>query len=178
MLTFVTSCNSMGIMVGRKPLLNDSVIYLWNQGLYSLQMIADQFNVSRQSIKKYLNRYGYDTSKARAHIKTTCERCSIEFIRVRSKVRNSVKQFCSTQCYKQHLHNPAYIQNRTGQRNARRVASTHYSLDETHIVHHKDGNTTNNDPANLMVFKSQSDHLRWHRLGNELSGIKPLWVGY
>ncbi|MBQ1361514.1 MAG: HNH endonuclease, partial [Oscillospiraceae bacterium] len=30
------------------------------------------------------------------------------------------------------------------------------------VVHHIDGNKRNNDPANLMVFASQSEHAAWH----------------
>jgi hypothetical protein len=30
------------------------------------------------------------------------------------------------------------------------------------VVHHIDGNPRNNDPENLMLFKSQSEHLQWH----------------
>jgi hypothetical protein len=36
-------------------------------------------------------------------------------------------------------------------------------LTRTEVVHHRDGVTTNNDPANLRVFKSQSEHLMHHR---------------
>lgn len=32
------------------------------------------------------------------------------------------------------------------------------------VVHHVDGNKRNNDPANLMVFASQAEHARWHKL--------------
>lgn len=30
------------------------------------------------------------------------------------------------------------------------------------VVHHKDGNKRNNNPSNLMIFKSQADHARFH----------------
>lgn len=30
------------------------------------------------------------------------------------------------------------------------------------VVHHIDGNKRNNDPRNLMVFKSQSEHAKFH----------------
>ena len=30
------------------------------------------------------------------------------------------------------------------------------------VVHHVDGNKRNNDPGNLIVFDSQSEHMRWH----------------
>lgn len=30
------------------------------------------------------------------------------------------------------------------------------------VVHHIDHNKKNNDPDNLMIFKSQSEHAQWH----------------
>lgn len=35
-------------------------------------------------------------------------------------------------------------------------------LKDTEVVHHKDGDKTNNDKNNLMVFKTQGDHSRFH----------------
>lgn len=40
-------------------------------------------------------------------------------------------------------------------------------------VHHIDDDETNNDPANLMLFKSNADHLRFEA-GQD---IAPLWDG-
>lgn len=34
---------------------------------------------------------------------------------------------------------------------------------EGEVVHHRDGDTENNDPINLLVFKDQEDHLAYHR---------------
>ena len=30
------------------------------------------------------------------------------------------------------------------------------------VVHHVDGNIRNNAPSNIMIFKSQSDHMKYH----------------
>jgi hypothetical protein len=35
-------------------------------------------------------------------------------------------------------------------------------LKKNEVVHHIDGNRRNNDPHNLMVFSSNSDHIRHH----------------
>lgn len=31
------------------------------------------------------------------------------------------------------------------------------------VVHHIDGNKRNNNPNNLMVFKNQAEHAKWHK---------------
>lgn len=39
-------------------------------------------------------------------------------------------------------------------------------LHTTEVVHHKDENRSNNDPNNLMVFKTKGDHSRFHNSKN------------
>lgn len=42
------------------------------------------------------------------------------------------------------------------------------ALEPTEVVHHEDGNRSNNQPSNLMVFKTNSDHINHHRNNGEL----------
>lgn len=35
-------------------------------------------------------------------------------------------------------------------------------LKKGEVVHHIDNNKRNNQPSNLMVFKSQKEHAKWH----------------
>lgn len=44
-------------------------------------------------------------------------------------------------------------------------------LEQREAVHHIDGNPQNNDPANLMIFGTNADHLR-----HELTGRMPRWT--
>ena len=39
-------------------------------------------------------------------------------------------------------------------------------LNEKECVHHMDGNKTNNNPDNLIIFRTGADHSRFHRLKN------------
>ena len=42
------------------------------------------------------------------------------------------------------------------------------------VVHHIDGNKQNNKPENLMVFKNQSEHVRWHNAHDPKWGCKKM----
>lgn len=39
------------------------------------------------------------------------------------------------------------------------------------VVHHKNGNKHDNDPGNLMIFRNQSEHLKYHKEHPEESGV-------
>ena len=156
--------------------IDDRAIGMFENDLFSLQMIGDFFGATRQGVKKFLNKRGVDTSKRKYKIE--CDECGNEFEKTKSYIRNRTKNYCSPECYYAAIHNPNYNQNRQGQRNARNVVRElgHILLSEE-VVHHEDGNTENNDPMNLKVFANQSDHMRWHRAGGEESGVVPVWRG-
>ena len=49
-------------------------------------------------------------------------------------------------------------------------------LKEGEVVHHEDGDVTNNHVTNLWVFASQADHARYHALLRKLErGDVSLW---
>lgn len=155
--------------------LDDRVVELWRSGDYSLQMLGDRFGVTRQAVKRYLNRRGCKTDKGQGWKEVECTECGEVVKRPRCQRRITKKPYCSQGCYFKALHNPDYVQHRQGQRDARMLVKTMFGLEDGHVVHHVDGNTRNNKPGNLMVFRNQGDHLRWHRLDGEKSGVKPLW---
>lgn len=43
-------------------------------------------------------------------------------------------------------------------------------LEKGEVVHHIDGNKKNNNPSNLMIFKNQSEHAKWHADHNKKGG--------
>jgi len=152
--------------------ITERAIELWNE-LYSLQMIADELGVSRAGVKKYLNRRGIDTGKRKWDV--TCNECGVAFKKPRCQIRKNRFSYCTIACYIKAMRNPDYNENRQGQRIARKSVKSLFPLDPGNVVHHEDGDTTNNDPVNLMVFATHGAHMRWHR--GDRSLVKPLWVG-
>ena len=156
--------------------ITEEAVEFWEKYHFSLQMIAEVFGVSRQAVKKYLNRRGIDTGR-NGGVEVECDSCGLVFKKARSNVRNCLKHYCSTQCYVKAIKKSGYIENRHSCRKARHVVRQFLGLLPENVVHHIDSDQANNDPSNLMVFANQSDHMRWHRAGQEKSGVVPLWSG-
>lgn len=142
---------------------------LFLKQLFSLEMIAKQFNVSRQSIKKVLNANGIKTSYDATRPQCVCVTCGKEFVKTRALKRNQTgwNDYCSRQCYYKAIEGFGFPDNRVSRREARLkmaiqiIASL--KLPAGSIIHHIDGNQANNDARNLILFASQSAHLRFHR---------------
>ena len=83
------------------------------------------------------------------------------------------RRYCSLACYRAFRKDTNYIAWRQGQTIAREIVKRYYDLQPSNIVHHKDKDCRHNSPSNLVVFASQSDHLKHHH-GLE---VKPLWEG-
>ena len=112
-------------------------------------------------------------SKQGEWVTTTCAQCGISTSITRSKWRRNTKNYCSENCRVESMGNPAYLQNRHSQREARRIVSKYFDLLPSHIVHHEDSNTENNALDNLRVFKSQAEHMSYERGGK----ARPIWDG-
>lgn len=139
--------------------------------------IATRYKVTRMAIWKILHRSGIDTTKEAANIKTTCTNCNTPIIKKRCQIRKSHHHFCSHSCFSKWLNrkdpvNPL-ITHRHGLRIARKIVSEYFIIPPGAVVHHEDRNQNNNDPTNLRVFSSTSDHIKYHRDQN----ITPIWSG-
>lgn len=143
--------------------MDEKAIKMYQEDLMSLQQIGDHYGVSRQAVKQYLNRRGVYTGKGQWFIK--CDQCGIKVFKPRCQIRGKMHKFCSPECYYKFINNPDYIANRHGQRIARYTIKEKFGLNihEFMVVHHQDSNTLNNEVSNLVVFNSQSDHMKYHR---------------
>mgnify|MGYP002624931186 CR=1 FL=1 len=120
-----------------------------------------------------------------------CEECGKTVTMPPSQYRRSKHHFCSRQCHMKQMNrelNPTRMteevkekvrQAQLGRgdgksyekyhgRHAHRVIAEQMlgrPLKAGEIVHHIDGNKRNNDPSNLMVCSSQSEHCKIHNFG-------------
>ena len=133
--------------------------------------IANSYNVSRQAIIKLLRKSGVDTSKHR--IQAECKTCGGQLLRNRRKLATTNSLFCCRECYYSFLHRLNFKPSRNGCREAVKIVAQYFCLRPDNVVHHVDGDQSNNELSNLMVFENPKDHLRHHR-GFE---IKPIWRG-
>lgn len=122
-------------------------------------------------------------------MKAKCDECGKEITMPLSRFKRSVNHFCCKPCHMRFMnrvlnpHRMDTMEARAKSRNAQlnrgegktyqkyfgrhthRVVAEQMlgrPLEKGEIVHHIDGNKRNNDPSNLMVFKNQSEHARWH----------------
>lgn len=139
--------------------------------------IAPIAGISRQRVWRILKDAGVNTGKgAGGATRVTCEcsYCGRLHEITRKRWRMSITHYCSTDCYYASRSNPNYYQWRHGTRLARIIISQWYPIQTEHVPHHIDGDDRNNDRANLMLFASQSDHIKYHHSKNH---VEPIWDG-
>lgn len=132
----------------------------------TMQEIGDMFDVTRAAVLKALNRNGIDKSTAE-RFDIHCAFCKEPFNTTRKRFKSAVGHYCSSDCYHEHRRSVSnYQPDRQGGRMARDIMSKHLhrELLSTEVVHHEDGDNTNNHIDNLILFTSQSEHLRYHHL--------------
>lgn len=128
----------------------------------TLAEIGELYGKPRQTIFYWIKKFGIDTSTAeRFNIK--CDNCRSDFSITRKKWKISNKHFCCMSCRIDYLRSEEYAQSRTSQRIARAVIEeSGRTLKPGEVVHHIDDNNMNNDLSNLVVFKSNADHMKHH----------------
>lgn len=165
--------------------LNESqkvdIIRAFTESLVPAAKLAEQYGITRQSIWKMLKKQGVNTAKGigNTRFEVSCDYCQKVIVRNRARVRNQTRNFCNHACYYSFIdHNHGtgpYKANRHGQRIAREKISQVFELTKGNVIHHIDRNNYNNRWDNLMVFATNGDHIRYHRLGPGY--VQPIWVG-
>ena len=132
----------------------------------TMQEIGSIFNVTRQAVLKALNKHQVDKSKAERFV-VPCDYCKKPVECTRKRWRAWHTRYCNQNCY--HAHRAAITPFegrpwRQGMRIARKVMEAHLGreLKAGEVVHHEDLDNTNNNIDNLILFVSQSEHLRYH----------------
>jgi len=155
--------------------IGEEILELYDLG-YSGDKIAVMTGdlITGRSVLRFAEKNGRKTWDTRKDAVCALPSCGITFKKVRSVFLRARRHYCTKEHYWKHLENPDYVRSVYGMRNARKaVRDCGYYLIDGEVVHHKDGNTTNNDPNNLMVFACHGDHMRWHRGDRDI--VKPLW---
>jgi hypothetical protein len=161
----------------RSPAEVAEMVAMYTERLMPMIEIARIKGITRMGVYKILKSAGVNTSKAAAHISKTCANCGKPIVRIRCQVRDRANLYCGRECYGEYIRKirPELhrIVSRNGMRNARAIMREVYDLGPEMVIHHLDGDETNNALENLAVFENSRDHLRYHRGWN----IEPITTG-
>jgi hypothetical protein len=134
----------------------------------------------------------YNTGKIRTSKTLNCGICGKEIVVMRSRLSRNKNNFCSKKCFWKH-EEKSKIGEKYHWKGGRYLSRGYYLiykkehpncnsdgyvlehrlmvegkigryLEKNEVVHHIDGNKKNNDISNLMLFKSNSEHIKHHQL--------------
>lgn len=142
---------------------HEEVIRLYNEDT-NIKTIQEMAGISRQSIYNIIKVY-QDTDR-RGVWDMVCPHCLKDFKRIQALAKGDKSNYCSIECF----HADRRINSkdislefsvRTYRSRARQVlegAGRVFQVGE--VVHHLDGDITNNVLENLVVLPSHSEHMR------------------
>ena len=140
----------------------DTLKALYIDNHLTMQQIGNKYGVTRACVSRLVKNYGIDASFAESFF-INCAVCGVEFRIYRKRYNKARVKYCSVACYHKHRqHN--YQGNRQGQRTGRAAMERHLNrkLKKGEAVHHIDGNCLNNNIDNLLLFPSNSEHIKHH----------------
>jgi len=153
------------------------IVKAFEVGLSRVADLAKEYGITRQGLYKLLKRNGVDTTKSGSNVwhEVTCRFCGATIKRRRGLLRRQDKHYCNKDCYYHHLSEISIGVNinRAGMYKGREVVGLFYEFKGKEVVHHIDGNDSNNKLINLAVFRCNGDHLLFHRGYTVL----PIWTG-
>lgn len=156
--------------------------------------ISEKYNVNRSYVYAELRRHKIHAKDA-VNILVVCSywRCKKKFRIIRCKIKKIRKKkgvfnhYCSTICYHKSRKSLYSFKTRTTYK-SRRIVSAYlpFKLTSKMCVHHVNSNGSDLRLSNLMVFKNQSDHARFHHRtrinktrpkSEQLKLPEPIWKG-
>lgn len=149
-------------------LTDDEVLKLYNDDV-DMRIISELSGISRQAIWNKIKKY--QDSNRRLILTLICPNCKREFKRKQCYATKDKKHnYCSVKCsnsmrtiYKGEDKDDNTVNRRNYGRIARKVYEANVrKLNKGEVIHHIDGNITNNDLDNLMVFPSNAEHIKYH----------------
>src|SRR5216683_5553950 len=90
-----------------KTIRTQDLVVMWEIQRLSLPQIARLAGISRQAVKKRLNKAGISTAKGKRWI-VSCALCGVSFELARNRIRRGLQHFCSAEHAHAWLENAAY----------------------------------------------------------------------
>jgi hypothetical protein len=139
------------VLVPRTRVTTLTLIEMYTREHKTLREIASKVGLSAAAIGKRLKKAGI-TSKDGEWVTRICGFCGVDIKLTRSKTRNTIESYCSTDCYHASREHIGYKPWRRGQRLARAIVGQYFKLEVGNIVTHIDGDYRNNNINNLRVY--------------------------
>jgi len=127
----------------------------------TLAEIGSIAGLTRQAIYAQCKKYGIKASEGE-RVTTICAYCGKSYELHRKRWRTHATHYCSDKCYYS-ARKSDYRPSKQGQRYARKIWELrHGELPKGAVIHHIDGNCSNNNINNLMLFPNHAAHIRFH----------------